>query len=139
MPYETQWLVPNRVILTRIFGKVTQEEIENLIADIEAKLEAGTPFIHHISDGTEMDKIEINLKTIRLMLGGKKRSEILGWQIDVIHNPINKMISSIGNQIAGVRYRAFNTIQDAVAFLNENDPTLPEIDLKKTLPSLTSD
>lgn len=133
MPYKTQWLVPSRVLLTQLRGQITEEDVSNLTADINAKIEEGTALVHHINDASKMDRITITLKSARILVQSMRTSDKLGWHLEVTNNPINKMISSIGIQFSGVRYRSFNTLEEAVTFLNTNDSTLPEIDLNNLL------
>jgi hypothetical protein len=132
MPYKMIWLVPERVIMTQFWGRVTLEDVQGFVDELEAKIEEGTPLIHHISDGLEIEKIEIKLKTFQLFLRGMRPPAKMGWHIEVTRNPINLMISALANQFAHIRYRTFDTVQEAFQFLSTNDETLGNITTQET-------
>ena len=125
MPYKMQWMVPNRVILTQFWGRVSLQDIQQFISDLQHTIPKGTPQVHHISDGLEIEYIDISLKTLQMILRGIRPSEYLGWHIEVTDNPINQMISSIVSRFANVSYRTSDSMQGALSFLKASDDTLP--------------
>lgn len=133
MPYHMKWFVQKRVILTQFWGNVTRDDILQFISELEGKIEEGTPLIHHISDGLEIEKLNIDLKTLQLMLKSMKPSETMGWHIEVTRSPINRMIGAIANQFAKIRFRTYNTVQEAVDFLLIGDDTLRKSDFETEL------
>lgn len=126
MPYQRSWLVEKRVALTRFYGNLTLEDVERFIVEQKEAVEIGIPLVHHISDGREIEKIELKLRTFQLLLNGIQPSERFGWQVEVTVNPMNRMISSIVGQFAGVNMRVEPTVEAAVVFLKRMDLSLSQ-------------
>ena len=127
MPYELSWLVEKRVILARFHGVITAEELKRFLPEQHALVAEGTPPIHHINDTTDTGPFEVKLDKLQALLKMLKRPEGVGWYVEANPHPIGRMTSSIALQIAGRRHRVVSTLEEAVAFLQQNDETLPPI------------
>lgn len=124
MAYKIDWLVKERVLLTTFSGVITQPELAGFINDIRTEIPKGRPIVYHISNSLALEKVELSLKTFRTMLGAYQMVKELGWQIDVNTNALNKMFSNLGAQFARIRTRTYPTLEEAIAFLREIDPSL---------------
>lgn len=124
MPHQTVWLVEKRVILVTFTGVITAEELVQFIQEVEQHIENGTPLVHLITDSLAMERVAFSLETIRSLALAYNLTGKLGWQIDVNHNQLLKMLVSIGTQFARVRARTFKTLTEAIQFLKNNDLTL---------------
>lgn len=127
MSYELSWLVEKRVTLARFSGTITAEEIQSFMTEQHALIAEGIPLVHHINNTTETDKIEAKLGTLQAMMKMFKQPEGLGWHLEVNPRPVSRMMASLSLQFAGARYKVFSTVDEAIAFLQENDTTLPPI------------
>ncbi|MBZ0301675.1 MAG: hypothetical protein K8J31_18150 [Anaerolineae bacterium] len=121
MPTETRWEVPKRVIYTRYFGNMTMEDIVAVISDLERYLEEGIPLVHTIMDVGEVETYPNLLELTRLKF---KQNDRQGWTIFVGAQGVARFAASVTSQLAGSRFRLFDTFEEAVAFLNEQDDTL---------------
>ena len=127
MPYQTSWCVEKRVILTRYTGIIVAEDIHGQIKETRALIEQGTPLIHSIIDLSQIDKWP-PLNTVnefRAMEIDDVR-EHMGWSIIVANNVVLKFGSALFAPIFKLRQRIFSTLDEALDFLQENDPTLPK-------------
>jgi len=127
MPYQTNWCVEQRVILTRYTGTIVAEDIHGQIEETRALIEQGRPLIHSIIDLSQIDKWP-PLNTVnefRAMEIDAVR-EHMGWSIIVANNVVLKFGSALFAPIFKLRQRIFSTLDEALDFLQENDPTLPK-------------
>lgn len=124
MPISHEWLVEDRVILTTMLDVVTENEIEEWLQNQQEMVAKGTPLVHHISDGLQLEKMDVNLKTFYKMITAIPRTKNFGWHIEVTTSPISKVTSSIVSRFAGVHTRTYPTVEQAVKFLREKDETL---------------
>lgn len=131
MPYEVTWLVPDRVILARHYGKFTREDLHAYLAESFALRDSadqtpGAPLVHTVTDASAMTSQDMNIGDLRTVLE-QLREQRVGWSVYISPNPVTRFLASIGHQFAGVRYRAFGTMAEAIAFLQDADKTLPVI------------
>jgi len=127
MPYQTQWYVEKRIILTSYTGIIGVEDIRGQIDETHVLIEEGTPLIHSIIDLSQIEKWpplsvvnefrSMNIDSVR---------ERIGWSIIVANNVVLKFGSALFSPIFKLRQRIFSNLDEALAFLQENDPTLPD-------------
>ena len=129
MPYEISWLVEKRVILARVYGVANIEMLTELNEAEHATIVQGIPLVHLISDTTKVEKVEVSLKDLHKLAKSFKKPEGMGWYVEVHPSTFNRMISSIALQFAGARHREFATIEDAIAFLQDVDESLPPMEI----------
>jgi hypothetical protein len=125
MAYEISWLVEQRLILITFNGVLTQEDLFALSKDAFDMAEAGTAPVHSISDGTHMTATEVGIGDLKKVMGN--RSTKSGWSVTVTPGRMDRFLASIANQLLGMKSRHFATLQEAIDFLKDIDPTLPEI------------
>ena len=51
----------------------------------------------------------------------------MGWLLVITNNRMIKYLGSMVSGLSSVRYRAFTSVDEALAFLNEVDSTLPDL------------
>ncbi len=128
MSYEVSWLVDRRVLYVRLYGSHSSEEIRRLAAETRELCEEGLPFVHIISDTTEQLRAEFKMQDILNMFrGAPPPIAKVGWSTYVSLNPVNRFLFSITSQLTSGKHRAFVTLEDAIAFLQQVDHTLPSI------------
>jgi hypothetical protein len=132
MPYTIEWLIEGRVLLSTLTGVITQPELKDFIEDIQVYLQQADPFgsqagtrpVHHISNSLQLERVDISLKSLQLLVSAYKLAGKIGWQLDVNRHPINKMFANLATQFAHIQTRTFPTQDAAVQFLKDVDPTL---------------
>ncbi|HLV34728.1 MAG TPA: hypothetical protein VKY59_06440 [Spirillospora sp.] len=122
MPIEVEWFVPRRVILQRFYGEITLEDIRQSDELIEPLMAEGIPLIHTIIDASEVES-HPSMKDIQNAATNTKY-EGEGWRVLVGAGAIARFIGSIILQLMGQRYRMYDTLEEAVAFLHDQDPSI---------------
>ena len=126
MPYKTEWYVEKRIILTSYTGIINVEDIRGQIDETHALIEQGTPLIHSIIDLSQIEKWPpLNVVNEFRAMNIESVRERIGWSIIVANNVVLKFGSALFAPIFNLRQRIFSTLEEALAFLQENDPTLP--------------
>lgn len=126
MPIDVSWMYENRIIKMRHYGKVTSQQVVDAIKISSQMIRQGKSPVHMITDGTGVDgRIEVELADLKNMI--PRAIEGSGLIISIQHGTMNRFFSSLGMQLAGVRYKFANDEQEALRILIEYDPTLNDI------------
>jgi hypothetical protein len=127
MPYQTRWYVEKRIILTSYTGIIGVEDIRGQIDETHVLIEEGTPLIHSIIDLSQIEKWPpLNVVNEFRSMNIESVRERIGWSIIVANNVVLKFGSALFSPIFKLRQRIFSNLGEALAFLQENDPTLPD-------------
>jgi hypothetical protein len=123
MPYTCYWYLDRRIIYNHLRGIVTVEEAAALEDENFAHFEEGVPPVHIIVDVSDVEKLPTNISQLNRMLQ-RGRPPSLGWIVMVGMNALGRVIGSLLCQAARVPFRTFDTLDEAVRFLQEADNTL---------------
>ena len=133
MPYSIEWLVPNRVMYVRQFGKITRDEMDRYLEESFTIRDQGNeangingPLVHTITDAREVEHTDIKLKDVDKMLRSMRKQRV-GWSIYVNSSPIERFLVSIAHQLMGVRYACFATLEEGLNFLAAQEDGLSNI------------
>lgn len=128
MPYQTGWAVENRLIVTRYTGVITIEDIRGQIDVTHALIEQGTPMIHSIIDLSNIEKWPpLNVVNEFRAMDIESVRERIGWSIIVANSVVLKFGSALFAPVFNLRQRIFSTYDEALDFLQEHDPSLPNL------------
>ncbi|MEZ4670937.1 MAG: hypothetical protein R3E39_23790 [Anaerolineae bacterium] len=128
MPYSVEWLVEQRILVSRYYGEITLEDARGQITQANALLRTGIPLVHSIVDMTGVTNnpsIQM-VKELRLIDMSGIRDK-MGWTIILTNNTLLKFASSLFVPILQLRQRFFADMDEALAFLQDEDPTLPPL------------
>ena len=126
MPYQTGWYVENRIIVTTYTGNIAIEDIRGQIDETRRLIEQGTPLIHSIIDLSQIEKWPpLNVVNEFRSMDIEALRERMGWSIIVANNVVLKFGSALFAPIFNLRQRIFSNLDESLAFLQENDSTLP--------------
>ena len=89
----------------------------------ESFLSSGVAPVHIVVDLTRMETIPTNLKQ-NMSMGDYLRHPNLGWTVLVGGNVLVNFMLSILSQVFQMKYTKRETVEEALAFLAEHDPTL---------------
>lgn len=125
MPLESTWMLDKRVVYFRVYGDVSGAEIVATMQTHMQHYEVGIAPVHTI---VEMQSPAINVPSLMQLqkLGVAPRHPNTGWII-LLGTERNLVSFAIATmiQLSGAKdYRAVKTLDEAVSFLNHNDPTL---------------
>jgi hypothetical protein len=124
MPSELKWLVESRVIHLRLIGVVTVDEGRQNNEKAVQMIDSGKPPVHTILVDKEVVKIDASLsdmvKTMEVY-----RHPWLKWIVAVGDStPSTKFLTSILSKLFRVSFHRVATLQEAIDFLKNQDPTI---------------
>ena len=137
MPSEVMWYYPERVLFIRFHGNLTENEIADghaYILNLLASIRHDDP-VHFIYDAQYLKNASANILKLRDIAKALTESTQLGWVISVHNSSLVRIVAATVDQLFGKHARHYATVEDAIAFLQKDDETLP--DLPTSLPSHT--
>jgi hypothetical protein len=125
MPYQISWLLQDRVIYARLEGVQTIEEIRQANSELKTFLVVGKPPIHLLLDSRKLEGVPLNLAELRQSTKNVRNPGV-GWVIHLnnVQSPLLDFLADILAKFLEVRYRRVRTVEEAVAFLKQQDPSL---------------
>jgi len=120
------WLVEGHLLLLNSWGKVNAEELAAMDDRIETMLESSpVPLMHGIHDHSKAEQIPSAKDLMKVKSGKHPR---VGWLIIVgLDDKLMKFFVAATGQVLGLRLRFMSTIEEAFAFLQDMDSTLPDL------------
>jgi hypothetical protein len=115
-----------RVVYAQYTGHVTLEDVTTGI-QLTAEIVEAYPHIpfHNIVDMREMTSYPTNVFQVMDTVRKTYKHRITGWVLIVSErNQVIQFIISVVGQTFNFRFRFFNQLEEAVAFLREQDPNL---------------
>ncbi len=129
MAYESRWLVENRVLLQRLAGVITGDELMQARRSADELIDSVSEgLVYIIVDERAVTQYPTDLMAVVKVMAGKN-SERLAWTLTLSHDKMARFMSSTVSQIIGLRVRAFANVAALVAFLVDQDETLVPFDL----------
>lgn len=126
MAYRVSWMAPGRVILARMYGVITLDEITQSNEAYMELLKDGEGMVHTIADLSKIEKFPLNLPQIMKAMKIDRERET-GWMVIIQKpNPVLQYIAAMMAQIAvkQIRFRTTTGIPSAIQFLLEQDQSL---------------
>ncbi len=122
MPVEITWIIPLRVIYERFYGDVTIEDIRQVEEAMPGLMAEGVPLIHTLIDVSAAESSP-NLREIQRSTS-MRAYDGEGWRIIIGVDGLGRFMGSVIFQLMGQRYRMFDTLEQAAAFLSDQDETI---------------
>lgn len=120
MPNEITWLQEPHVILSRVHGVLAVEELLAAVPDIQQRLDAAAHPVHLVVDVSELTSFPTSIHLLkRAMPFGSHPN--MGWMVVYGASSLATTFAQIVMRITMQRYRMFDTREDALAFLAEQD------------------
>jgi hypothetical protein len=125
MPFSTNWLIENEIILMQYQGTITVDELIKSLTTIKGMIDASPRnLVHIITDVgaiTQGIPVAESIKIIRSM-GTHPRS---GWNITLREKSMMvRMGIALGRSLLKVRARTFDTLDEALRHLKQFDDQL---------------
>ena len=128
MAYKVEWLVEKRVLLSRYEGIITLEDARGQVREGNILLRQGIPLTHSIIDLSAVEKLpSLQLASEFMSTDMSEVRDKLGWTIVITNNTFLKFASSLFVPMFKVRQRFYGSLDEALAFLQEDDNTLPPL------------
>jgi hypothetical protein len=126
MPIQISWYLENRVILLVNHGESSDQDVfavDQPMIDYLNQNQA--PLVHLIIDNTGAKYIP-SVKAVTAVKWPKHPQ--YGWTILVgLTNPFQRFVNVVATNFFKARQRMFDTMDEALNFLNEVDSTLPAL------------
>jgi hypothetical protein len=128
MPSHVSWYLEKRVILAILDGDMTLEASYAVSDSVAQHLEQGLAPVHLVVDTTTLGKYPNSLKEIRNVSSRYMANPNLGRIVVVsAANPVTRFIASTLTQLAGIRLRLVDTLDEALMTLKQVDETLADV------------
>jgi len=128
MPYKVEYLVEKRVVLSVYQGVVTIEDARGQVREANALLRQGIPLTHSVIDMTGVEKLPaLQLVSEFMSTDLSDVRNKLGWTLIITNNKFMKFASSLFVPMFNVRQRFYGSMDEALAFLQAEDNTLPPL------------
>lgn len=126
MPVNLSWYIENRVIQIINEGQISDDDMLRIDQPIIDLMNASSfPLVHMIVDNSKATYTP-SVKTITQ--AKFPRHTKCGWVVLVgPANSFMKFVNAVVTNVFKTRNRMFDTFEEAVAFLNEVDSTLPAL------------
>ena len=125
MPYSINWYIENEIIYIHYSGTPTYDEFRDAILTANDLIEGSSRIlVHIISDLGDVTQIPSSKDALKLAreVGAHER---VGWTIFIREtSALTKMMVAMFTSLTKVRTRSFNTIDEAINFLENMDPNL---------------
>lgn len=123
MAYNVSWHLEGRIVHFLLTGNLTIEELAAGSNEIEQLFDEGTAPIHMISEVRDLGRYPMQIFQLKEAIRFVSRPE-LGWTVVVGLKGPAAVIANVFSKIARTRQQLFDTIEEAVAFLKEQDASL---------------
>lgn len=121
--YIVEWVVENRIIVTRAIGDQTKEAIADSIDRLQELMSLGDTPVHVISDSRQLGKFPTNVTLLRKLVTKHEKS---GRTVIVGGSDVAQFVSKLLTQFSGSKSPEFSdTIGGAVQWLQSIDESLP--------------
>ena len=129
MPANCTWYVENHIIRVTVFGDVTLEDMNATMNNAAGLIdESSETLVHTLVDLSNLDhapmRVQDRVDAVKPVLTHPRCGWVLIYGND---NPLANMISGTVAQIFRARFRTFKTQQQAITFLKDRVPNLPEL------------
>jgi hypothetical protein len=124
------WAIPNRIITVRYAQALTHADIEIVIAEVNNMLNIAQPrTIYLIFDATKVTEYnkEMNIPKAKRYAQSLLLHPNLAWVLFITpfdqHPPLS-VIADVVTQLLRLRVKRVSTLDDAILFLMQKDPSL---------------
>jgi hypothetical protein len=112
-------------------GVATLEDVISANAEASEMIKQCKPFVHLTIDANPTEKTALGLGALITVIKSTPSSPNVGWVVHVSKSRLDRFFGSVATQLAKARSRAFDNLEEAIAFLQENDDSLPPIPCHK--------
>ncbi len=125
MPHETRWYIENEIIFVRYSGVMSKEELRGAMLELKDLIESSPrPLVHVINDSADVT-VPVSIKDSVQLVREVGSHERIGWTLTVREKSlVLKMGTAFGTSIFKMRFRAFDTLEQALAHLRTVDSTI---------------
>jgi hypothetical protein len=125
MEYGFEWYIPSRVLILKVSGDISLEDLARFNQSMIGYLEEGTAPVHLISTAGDIGHVPTNLMLIKETVSYLRHPH-MGWTIVVQEkaNAIAGFILSVATQATGMKMRLVKNVPDGLETLRRIDPSI---------------
>lgn len=123
---KVEWIVENRLILVKPYHWTIEELTEDAQKIKSLIDQSDQPLVHSLWDFRDLEHYPTKIPAIIPAVKPVLVHERQGWGVTVINNKTISFLSQIAPMVFKVRYKTFEEIDEAKAFLISIDPSLKE-------------
>jgi hypothetical protein len=125
MPFDTYWYVENRVIATRCYGDMDEQDVIDNGASVQALARHGTPPVYLICDTRDVTKHPTSLKDmLQGMRSNNHGNNLIVWTVMLSNSRLINFFTSVVATTFRTPMRSCKTIEEAEAFISHHAPEL---------------
>jgi hypothetical protein len=123
MPYDMNWYVPGHIVYVRFEGDVTVDEFRAFMVRLFTLFDQSQALLVHVIADNRRVTHSLSIREIVGVV--KKPHAKMGWYIEINTNvnPV-RFIANIASQIFRIRNRTVPTLDEATAFLRNQDHSI---------------
>jgi hypothetical protein len=130
MIQDVYWHIEGHVLIVEFTGIITLEDVRESnqrISEHVDSVAAGTG-LNVIADARNRTEIHSELRSLKNFKDASALSDNVGWLLVVDPNPdiVLRFVVNTLSQLASQRFRVFTSFEDALDFLHDMVPGLPE-------------
>ncbi|MFP4321208.1 MAG: hypothetical protein ACLFTK_02015 [Anaerolineales bacterium] len=128
MPGSVEWYYPDHVLIAHLSGDIALRTLEACFFHFDARITAadGEAPVHVILDTLAVGEHPTNLSGI---VGAARRFFLnprLGYALHITDQRVHRWLGSVAAQALQGRYKALDTLDEALYFLHDIDDTLAQ-------------
>lgn len=118
MPVENRWLVQDRILLTRLVGSITADELAESSREGTRLIESGTAPVYSLVDMTEMTHYPMRVADFRSSYQQPTSDKLALIVIYGIPNQVASFMAGIFTRLTRTRYKVVANQAEALALVD---------------------
>jgi hypothetical protein len=127
MPYNVSWYVENRVVLNRVWGEYTLEEMRTGNEIILPWMNASSMPVHLVVDVREIGHFPRNFRPMLQEIERFRSVANMGWGVMLTNNSLLHFFGVLAANVTRSSFRAASSYEEVNAILGRVDPALASL------------
>lgn len=129
MPYQIEWFLPKQIVYVQFIGDLTEDDLSVYAGELSQYIESSdAKMVHLLLDDSRLEKFPRSITQFRALFAVLKDPKV-GWNLAFgTRNPFANIVSVMVGKVLNLRFRRFNTREDALHFVQQMDSSLPRLE-----------
>lgn len=123
MSISTRWLVPERIIYSRMSDTITLDDLQMVNSTTQKMLAEGHAPVHHLVDVGAVEHFPRDLSRIRTIILDNDNTS-LGWTVMIGSNRLLRFMATILTHTVSARFGYVSALDEAIVHLAKRDATI---------------
>ena len=125
MSYTVSWYIPDEILYLHYSGAITAEELRKSLMEMQSFIESSPrALVHSIHDAGDVSEFPSMKNSIEVIRDASTHPRT-GWSLSIREkSTLMKLGSTIGASLFKARFRAFDTLEQAITHLKSVDENL---------------